>query len=94
MSEIAILDQLQNALARFDESLQTDAITNPLAIDATIQRFEFCFKLFWKFLQKLLYLREGIETRSPKRTLQEALILGWITDEAPWLQILSDRNLT
>lgn len=94
MSEQIIIEQLGNALSRLDESLKIAPKDSTLAVDATIQRFEFCFELFWKMLQKLLFSSEGIEIRSPKKALQEALALGWITNENAWLQMLDDRNLT
>ena len=66
---------------------------NPLLVDATIQRFEFTIELFWKTFRHLLAL-EDKETFSPKESLQAAYQLGWIHDEAAWLGMLTDRNLT
>jgi nucleotidyltransferase substrate binding protein (TIGR01987 family) len=57
------------------------------------QRFEFTFELFWKTIQRLL-AREGVEARSPKAALREAYRLGWLDDEARWIKLLEDRNLT
>jgi nucleotidyltransferase-like protein len=42
--------------------------TNPLAVDGTIQRFEFTIKLFWKVMKRLL-AREGLDARTPRETL-------------------------
>lgn len=41
------LQKLELAIKRLDEALAEDD-TNPLAIDGTIQRFEFVFELMWK----------------------------------------------
>lgn len=81
------------ALERFGEALAEDQ-SNPLAIDGSIQRFEFCFELGWKFIKKMLMDVEGIEALSPKKALQSAYQLGWIEDELAWLKMLNDRNLT
>ena len=79
------LDRLREALA------QPEA--NPLAIDGTIQRFEFAIELCWKALRRLL-MREGVTTTTPREALQEAFRAGWLADEALWLQMLRDRDQT
>jgi nucleotidyltransferase substrate binding protein (TIGR01987 family) len=71
------------AIQRLDEALLEDQ-SNPLAIDGSIQRFEFSFELAWKLLKKLLMDLEGLEAMSPKRALQLAFQLGWIDDEMVW----------
>jgi nucleotidyltransferase substrate binding protein (TIGR01987 family) len=82
---------LERALERLEEALKQEA--NPLAIDGTIQRFEFVIELFWKTLKRLLAL-EGIQTFTPKETLGAAYTAHWLEDENIWLQMLSDRNKT
>ena len=79
------LDRLAEALAR--------PIDDPLAVDASIQRFEFTFELFWKLLRRRL-ARQGIDVASPRAALRQAYRLGWLDDEARWLGMLDDRNLT
>jgi nucleotidyltransferase substrate binding protein (TIGR01987 family) len=79
------LDRLREALAETED--------NPLAIDGTIQRFEFAIELSWKALRRLL-LREGVTTTTPREALQEAFRVGWLADEGAWLQMLRDRNET
>jgi nucleotidyltransferase substrate binding protein (TIGR01987 family) len=90
------LEELSNNLARALDRL-AEALDvpedDPLAVDGTIQRFEFTFELFWKTIQRLL-AREGVEARSPKSALREAYRLGWLADEQAWLDLLEDRNLT
>jgi nucleotidyltransferase substrate binding protein (TIGR01987 family) len=90
------LEELSNNLARALDRL-AEALDvpedDPLAVDGTIQRFEFTFELFWKTIQRLL-AREGVEARSPKSTLREACRLGWLADEQAWLDLLEDRDLT
>jgi nucleotidyltransferase substrate binding protein (TIGR01987 family) len=86
------LRNLRRALDRLGEALEVPE-SNTLAIDGTIQRFEFALELFWKTLKRLL-AEEGVEATTPKDTLRKAFQAGWLTDEAAWLQMLSDRNTT
>ena len=86
------LDDLGRALDRFDEAL-TVSRDAPLAIDGTIQRFEFTFELAWKTAQMMLQ-GESVVARSPLETLREANRMGWLSEEEPWLQMLKDRNRT
>ena len=53
------LKDFSQALAQLDEAINQPE-SNPLAIDGTIQRFEFCFELAWKSTQAKLML-EGIQ---------------------------------
>jgi nucleotidyltransferase substrate binding protein (TIGR01987 family) len=87
-----LFEDLARSLDRLGEALGVPEDA-PLAIDGTIQRFEFTFELFWKVVRRLL-AREGIEANSPKAVLQQAYRLGWLDDEERWLRILTDRNLT
>lgn len=86
------LDALGRAMDRLREAL-AEPEANPLAIDGTIQRFEFAIELCWKALRRLL-LREGVTTTTPREALQEAFRAGWLADEAAWLQMLRDRSET
>jgi nucleotidyltransferase substrate binding protein (TIGR01987 family) len=86
------LDGFGRALDRLDEALAVPADA-PLALDGTIQRFEFAFELAWKTLKDAL-LEEGVETRTPRETLREAYRVGWLDTETAWLQMLRDRNIS
>ena len=90
------LDQLEQDVARALDRL-TEALARPrdepLVVDASIQRFEFTFELFWKLVGRLL-AREGVDAPSPRATLRHAYRLSWLDDEARWLGMLEDRNLT
>jgi nucleotidyltransferase substrate binding protein (TIGR01987 family) len=87
-----LFDDLGRSLDRLAEALAVHA-DEPLAVDGTIQRFEFTFELFWKAVRRLL-ARQGIEANSPKAVLQQAYRLGWLDDEQQWLEVLKDRNLS
>jgi nucleotidyltransferase substrate binding protein (TIGR01987 family) len=86
------IDALGKALSRLDESLSFD-LSQPLVVDACIQRFEFCIELTWKTLKKCLAV-EGIEANTPRESVQLAYSVHWINDETAWLSMLKDRNLT
>ena len=82
--------EFRRAVARLGEALALCA-GNPLGIDASIQRFEFCIELAWKTLRGILLRDHGIEVASPKPALQEAFRVGLIDDETQWLSMLRDR---
>ncbi len=86
------LDALGKALQRFHESLQFEE-SQPLVIDASIQRFEFSIELSWKTLKACL-AQEGITANTPRECLQQAFAAHWFDDEQAWLSMLKDRNLT
>jgi nucleotidyltransferase substrate binding protein (TIGR01987 family) len=86
------LDQLGRAIERLKEAL-AEPPTNPLALDGTIQRFEFTIELFWKSMKRRLAI-EGVETGTPREALRGAFAAGWIDDETLWLDMLRARNET
>jgi nucleotidyltransferase substrate binding protein (TIGR01987 family) len=87
-----LLDDLGRALDRLGEALAVPEDA-PLAVDGSIQRFEFTFELFWKTVRRVL-AGHGIEANSPKAVVQQAYRLGWLDDEQRWLKVLQDRNLS
>lgn len=87
------LHDLGKALDRLKEVSAISLEENDLAIEATIQCFEFSFELFWKTLRELLQ-EEGIQANSPKRVLSEAYTQGWINEHDSWVALLDARNLT
>lgn len=85
------------SLRAFESALERlgDALAQPKTEwtrDAAIQRFEFTFELAWKAIARFAQ-REGVECNSPRRAFRAALKLGWIDDDALWLDMLDDRNL-
>lgn len=86
------LENLGNAIERLEEALRVPE-DSPLAIDGTIQRFEFVIELFWKSLTRLLG-SEGIQAATPREAIKAAFRAGWIDDESAWLEMLADRNAT
>lgn len=86
------LDNLGRGMERLEEALQ-EPETNSLAVDGTIQRFEFVLELFWKTFRRAL-LEEGVDTGTPREALTAAYRAGWIDDGDLWLTMLKDRNET
>lgn len=84
--------ETERAIRRLAEAL-AEPEANRLAVDGTIQRFEFSFELFWKLLSRLL-LAQGAEVTLPREALERAYAAGWIDDEGLWLNMLADRNRT
>lgn len=82
---------LQNAAQRLAEAINLP-ITD-ITRDATIQRFEFTFELFWKLLQVIL-TDNLVQVYGPKNTFREAGKLGIIDDVEQWIAFLEARNLT
>jgi nucleotidyltransferase substrate binding protein (TIGR01987 family) len=87
-----LFDEFGHAVDRLREAL-AEPEANPLLVDGTIQRFEFTIELFWKATRRLL-AHEGIETSTPRETLQRAYQVGWLSDETAWLDMLRARNQT
>jgi nucleotidyltransferase substrate binding protein (TIGR01987 family) len=88
------LDQFERALARLDEALSVPE-TAPLAIDGTIQRFEFTFELCWKAMKAVLEVETSTAALGTARAvIKEAYAAGWIDDENGWLDLLRMRNET
>lgn len=92
MKKDKLLSQLKDAYARLEEALKEN-LSNPLAVDGTIKRFEFCFELSWKSMKAFLE-EEGITCNSPRGCLKEAYQFGLIDSEEGWLSLLKARNLT
>lgn len=93
MSEAERVAELRRAVTRLSEAL-LQGESNPLFVDAAIQRFEFCVELACKCLALRLSSEHGVELASPKPVLQQAYRLNLIGDEQVWLSMLRDRNLS
>lgn len=86
-----IVDDFSAALAQL-----RGALVEPAELDlikaGCIQYFEFCFELGWKAC-KVVSAEQGLpDCLSPKACLRQAFTLGWIEDEAVWLEMLDARN--
>lgn len=68
-------------------------IKEPRDLSGIIKDFEMAYELSWKCLKKKL-LSEGHETLGAKDVYSKAYKLNYIKDEAVWLDMIRDRNLT
>jgi nucleotidyltransferase substrate binding protein (TIGR01987 family) len=95
MSERKLQDSLANlekAVANLERAL-TIPREQELAAEGTIHRFEIAIELMWKTLKRALEF-EGLAPRTPRESLKEAFRVGWLHDEAAWLDMLDHRNTT
>lgn len=81
----------KDALARLKEATQLEATS--IHKDATIQRFEFCFELSWKFMQAVARF-QGLAANSPRESIRVAAQLGLIDNPEVWFGYLEALNLT
>ncbi len=89
------LKNLKRAYFRLLEVLEYyDPHEVDIALDATIQRFEFTFEQAWKAIKKFVQLTGLEECNSPRGCLKLAYRLGWIENQKQWLSLLEARNLT
>ena len=86
-------EDYHRALGRLHTALEKDADTDDMYLDATIQRFEFCFELAWKLIKAVLEY-EGIEVNSPRSCIREGWKQGLISDAEAWLEMMEKRNLS
>lgn len=87
------LEQLENAVARLEETLAA-AAEAPFIIDATIQRFEFAFELCWKTMRGFLEIEGRSVQPSARGVFKGAYAMGWIDDEDGGVELLEMRNAT
>lgn len=88
------LDDLEQAVERLEEALAIPE-SAPLAIDGTIQRFEFVFELCWKAMKALVELHTpSTSANSARAAIKSAYAAGWIDDEDAWLDLLDMRSAT
>lgn len=86
-------EKFQKALSTLESIYLKPVLEDRSTIDATIQRFEFTFELFWKFLKDFFEERD-LKLNYPKEIIKEAYQVGLIHNETLWLQMLVDRNMT
>ena len=86
-------ENYHRALGRLQTALEKDADTDDMYLDATIQRFEFCFELAWKLMKAVLEY-EGCEANSPRSCIREGWKQGLIADAEAWLDMMEKLNLS
>lgn len=92
---ISKLENFQQAMARLQESIAEAENSASLTMrDGVIQRFEFTAELAWKTVKAYLQSEAIGEINGPKSVMKEAFANHLIQDEAGWIQLLNDRNVT
>ena len=86
-------EDYHRALRRLQAALRKEPDEDDLYLDATIQRFEFCFELAWKLMKAVLSY-EGIEVSSPRASIREGWKQGLVQEAEAWLDMLEKRNLS
>ncbi len=81
------------AFVRLQAALRKDVDMDDMYLDATIQRFEFCFELAWKLMKAVLQY-DGIEANSPRSCIRESWKQGLIPNAQEWLEMMEKRNLS
>ncbi len=91
------LARFQEALDRFSEE-DSSSVDYHFFRDAVIQRFEFTFEIFWKFLGTYLSVEHGIvlESFGSRRVFRECLTQNILTIEErnQCMNMVGDRNRT
>jgi nucleotidyltransferase substrate binding protein (TIGR01987 family) len=95
------MEELAQNLKTFEKALNTlteilDEDFSIIVRDATIQRFEYTFEVFWKCVKKYLSENEGIICNSPKSCFRELLAnnMSDIDTTEKLLEMTDMRNLT
>ena len=86
-------EDYHHAFVRLQAALRKDVDMDDMYLDATIQRFEFCFELAWKLMKAVLQY-DGIEANSPRSCIRESWKQGLIPDAQGWLEMMEKRNLS
>ena len=86
------LENYQRAMKRLRVAVNSQPDANGIYLDATIQRFEFCFELAWKLMKAMLDY-EGIEVSSPRGSIREGSKLSMIDSAEDWLYMLEQRKI-
>ena len=86
-------EDYHHVFIRLQAALRKDADMDDMYLDATIQRFEFCFELAWKLMKAVLQY-DGIEANSPRSCIRESWKQGLIPDAQEWLEMMEKRNLS
>lgn len=106
MEKLKIPYQLLNkALDTYKKAFEAikiaERMDNPILIEATedscIQRFEYCFDSFWKFLKRYLEFYYSVEKINSPRSVFESCVKQKLCSEEQGEQLLvmlEDRNMT
>lgn len=80
------------ALAALEQSLSTP-VSEPRDMSGIIKDFELAYELGWKALKQTL-AEQGHPSGSAREAFSLAYSLEYLSEEAVWLEMIGDRNLT
>lgn len=81
MKREEVLRAYEKAQKAFDTMKEGIAeAKTPLEVDGVLQRFEYTFEAFWKFL-KILLEYHGFECNSPRSCIKTAFKVGFLKDD-------------
>lgn len=92
------LYNFSNALSRFagavdrSDEFKVEGFED-IYLDLIVKRFEFTYEMSWKALMRYLEFL-GFDTKNPRMTFKEAYSQQIIDDEAVWLDMIEQRNLS
>ena len=81
-----------SALGSLERALAAP-ITEDRDLAGIIKNFEFTYETGWKYLRALLE-DQGIESNTPREAIEKGYQSKIIQDQATWLGLMKDRNLT
>jgi|SRR3972149_3985911 len=86
-----VYQDYQRAIIKLDQALQQPK--DEYIRDSAIKRFELCFDLAWKSIQKYAKYA-GLECNSPRMCFSTAWQLHLIDYDQTWLEMIDARNLS
>jgi len=91
MNKDLMLTQLDRSYHKLLEALEIPA-SQPLAIDATIKRFECTYKIACETIHT--FYEDRLDARrSQRKCVQEAIKEGLIEDQDTWMVLIMSKNL-
>ena len=91
MEKTDILNQLSRSYQKLLEALETP-VSQPLAIDGTIRRFEFTYEIACETI--ITFYKEHLSNgKSHNKCLREALKQGWVKNHDVWLSLIESKSL-
>jgi len=87
-----------NALDRFDIAIKKeqdlkDEGFGDVYLDLIVKRFEFSYEMAWKALKRYLEFL-GFDIKSPRDSFKTGYAQNILEDEAIWLEMIEQRNLS
>lgn len=95
VEEMKKYEAFASCLKVLEQADPKEAATNEIYRMGIIGQFNLTFELSWKALKDVLSLHGIAEaaTGSPREIFKAAYALGWLKNEAVWLDMLKKRNI-